>query len=173
MSARSERACELRGLLVDMRTDMKAIDRLFRAADHAKVASLDRGSDDMIVLAFAAWLHHVYTSVESIFTRVAQVLDGYLTHADDWNQRLLLSMSEPLEGVRPAVLTECTFAWLDELRRFRHLFRHAYGAELDRERVKDLVIQTLQKRSTLDEELYRLEAFVEALVKRHEEQDIR
>lgn len=94
-----------------------------------------------------------------------------MTHADDWNQRLLLSMSEPLEGVRPAVLTECTFAWLDELRRFRHLFRHAYGAELDRERVKDLVIQTLQMRSTLDEELCRLEAFVEALIKRHEEQD--
>ena len=104
---------------------------------------------------------------------MAQVLDGYLTHADDWNQRLLLSMSEPLEGVQPAVLTECTFAWLDELRRFRHLFRHAYGAELDRERVKDLVIQTLQMRSTLDEELCRLEAFAEALIKRHEEQDTR
>ena len=55
MSARSERACELRGLLVDMRTDVKAIDRFFRAADHAKVASLDRGSDDMIVLA-REWL---------------------------------------------------------------------------------------------------------------------
>ena len=102
---------------------------------------------------------------------MAQVLDGYLTHADDWHRRLLLSMSEPLEGVQPAVLTECTFAWLDELRRFRHLFRHAYGAELDRERVQDLVIQTLQMRSTLDEELCRLEAFAEALIKRHEEQD--
>ena len=94
-----------------------------------------------------------------------------MTRADDWHRRLLLSMSEPLEGVRPAVLTECTFVWLDELRRFRHLFQHAYGAEPDRERVKDLVIQTLQKRSTLDAELCRLDAFVEALVKRHEEQD--
>ncbi|HAI86658.1 MAG TPA: hypothetical protein DCL63_06695 [Firmicutes bacterium] len=69
------------------------------------------------------------------------------------------------------MLTASAFAWLDELRRFRHLFRHAYGAELDRERVKDLVIQTLEMRSTLDEELHRLEAFVEALVKRHEQQD--
>jgi len=171
MSARSERACELRGLLVDMRTGMKALDRLFGAVDQAKVASLNRGSDDMTVWAFAAWLHHVYTGVESIFTRVAQVLDGYSTRADDWHRRLLVSMSEPLEGMRPAVLTESAFAWLDELRRFRHLFRHAYGTELDRHRVKDLVVQTLEMRSTLDEELHRLGTFVEALIKRHEQQD--
>jgi len=73
--------------------------------------------------------------------------------------------------MRPAVLTESAFAWLDELRRFRHLFRHAYGAELDRHRVKDLVAQTLEMRSTLDEELHRLGTFVEALIKRHEQQD--
>ena len=171
MSARSERACELRGLLVDMRTDMKALDRLFGAVDQAKVASLNRGSDDMTVWAFAAWLHHVYTGVERIFTGVAQALDGCSSRADDRDRRLLASMSESLEGVRPAVLTESTFVWLDELRRFRHLFRHAHGAEFDRQRVKDLAIRTLEMRSTLDEELHRLEMFIEALVKRHEQQD--
>ncbi len=171
MSGRSERARELRGLLIDMRTDLKALDRLFAAVDQARVDSLASGSDEMAVWAFAAWLHHVYTGVESLLTRVAQVLDGYATRSDDWHRRLLVSMSEPLEDVRPAVLTERTFARLDELRRFRHLFRHAYGAELDRERVNDLVNQTMGMRPTLDEELHRLEAFVEALVRRHEQQD--
>jgi uncharacterized protein YutE (UPF0331/DUF86 family) len=40
-----------------------------------------------------------------------------------------------IEGIRPNLLSDNSFVILDELRGFRHLFRHAYGYELEAERV--------------------------------------
>ena len=47
-------------------------------------------------------------------------------------------MQLEIESIRPALLSEETASGLDELRRFRHLFRHAYTADLDPQRVADL-----------------------------------
>lgn len=68
--------------------------------------------------------------------------------------------------------TADTFAWLDDLRRFRRLFRHAYGAELDHERVETLALTALAMKPALDRDLERLQIFVAALIERHEEQGI-
>lgn len=46
-------------------------------------------------------------------------------------------MTLHIEGVMPALLSEETFKILDELRSFRHLFRHAY--ELKYEKLKPVV----------------------------------
>jgi len=44
-------------------------------------------------------------------------------------------MKMPIEGVRPAFLSETSFKMLDSLRAFRHVFRHAYSYELDAKKV--------------------------------------
>ncbi len=44
-----------------------------------------------------------------------------------------------IEDLRPSLLSKETYKLLDELRVFRHLFRHAYSYELDGERVLKLV----------------------------------
>ena len=49
---------------------------------------------------------------------------------------LLKRMSLEIEGLRPALLSEQSYFLLDELRAFRHLFRHAYLYQLDPEKVK-------------------------------------
>jgi hypothetical protein len=169
MSGRQERTNELRGLLIDVRADIKALNRLYDAMGSRKVTSFLDASDEVLILGLAAWLHHVYTGVESLFVRVAQVLDGYSSRAEDWHRRLLVSMGQPLDDVRPAILSAPTFAWLDDLRRFRHLFRHAYGAELDQKRIKDLVLVARDMKPALDQDLHRLEGFIVALVECHEE----
>ena len=43
-----------------------------------------------------------------------------------------------IEGIRPRLLSEESFKILDELRGFRHVFRHAYSYELEHERVLKL-----------------------------------
>ena len=40
-------------------------------------------------------------------------------------------MTQPVPGVRPALLTKDTFRLLNALRGFRHFFRHAYIATVD------------------------------------------
>ncbi len=44
-------------------------------------------------------------------------------------------MTLDIEGIRPRLLSPKTYDSLDELSRFRHLFRSAYRAHLDSERL--------------------------------------
>ena len=45
-------------------------------------------------------------------------------------------MTLDIEGVRPRVISAEAFDCLDELRRFRHLFRSAYTLRLDVDRLE-------------------------------------
>jgi len=52
-----------------------------------------------------------------------------------------------IEGVRPALLSEKSFRHLDELRGFRHAFRHAYSYGLDGERVVYLLKKVMKEKT--------------------------
>ena len=56
---------------------------------------------------------------------------------------MLRRMQLEIEGIRPVLLSAETAADLDELRRFRHLFRHAYTADLDSDKVADLAAKAM------------------------------
>ena len=64
-------------------------------------------------------------------------------------------MQLDIPGVRPALLSESTAADLDELRRFRHLFRHAYSADLDPHKVRRLAARTGSLRRAFARDLDR------------------
>ena len=49
-----------------------------------------------------------------------------------------------IPGIRPRLLSEESFTYLNELRGFRHVFRHAYGVELDVERIIWLAEKSLK-----------------------------
>lgn len=48
-------------------------------------------------------------------------------------------MAQEVPGVRPAVVGAARVVGLDDLRRFRHLIRHLYATQLDRDRMHPLV----------------------------------
>ena len=73
---------------------------------------------------------------------------------------LLKRMTIEVKGVRPPLLSKEVYRILDELRGFRHVFRHAYSYELDPEKV----IQLAEKALKLEEAFRRdIEAFKEKL----------
>ncbi len=84
-------------------------------------------------------LHDYYVAVENIFKSVAKRVDGSLMTSENWHKELLEQMTLEVFGVRPAVISLETFALLDELRGFRHVFRHVYGFSLAPERIMELV----------------------------------
>ena len=87
-------------------------------------------------------LHNLYTVFESIFKNIARTFGNTPGGTQTWHAALLRRMTLEIEGVRPRVIgSECYHA-LDELRRFRHLFRHAYTLELDWDRM-ELVLHKL------------------------------
>ena len=64
-------------------------------------------------------------------------------------QRMLIE----IEGIRPALLTNAGYRYLNELRGFRHVFRHAYSYGLDDERVRALLRKILDQKDTVISDL--------------------
>ena len=49
-----------------------------------------------------------------------------------------------IEGIRPALLTTECYDILNELRGFRHVFRHSYSYKLDERKIKLLIEDVLK-----------------------------
>ena len=58
-----------------------------------------------------------------------------------------------IEGVRPALLSEESLKILDQLRGFRHVFRHAYSHGLDEERILILLNRIKSSNPTIKKDL--------------------
>lgn len=64
-----------------------------------------------------------------LFERVYQRLQNRLELGLDTPAQL--ESGQPIEGIRPQLLSEKTFDVMNRLRGFRHFVRHAYGAEIE------------------------------------------
>jgi hypothetical protein len=136
----------LLALKADINADLRAIDRIY--------AELDRQGDaianDEQAIVIGYYLHNLYNAFESIFQRVAETFENDVADSSRWHALLLRRMTLDIENVRPRLLSDETYQCLDELRRFRHLFRSLYTSNLDVERLR----LVLRKARTL-EDLYR------------------
>ncbi|MGB9662416.1 MAG: hypothetical protein ACPL5F_10465 [Moorellaceae bacterium] len=84
-------------------------------------------------------LHDFYTAIEDIFEVIAGEVNGTLSYGTTWHKELLVKMSIPIPGLRPAVISEELRWKLDEYLRFRHVFRNVYGYLLDWKRIRPLL----------------------------------
>ena len=91
---------------------------------------------------------------------MAETFENDIVDSNRWHTLLLRRMTLDIEDVRPRLLSGETYQCLDELRRFRHLFRSMYTSSSDVERLRLVV----QKAHTLDD-LYRadIERFLGSL----------
>lgn len=90
-------------------------------------ASEDADEFDYAALGYT--LHNLYNSLESYFARIAKFFENGLDERD-WHRSLMERMTLEIEGVRSA-LFDLEFSFrVDELRRFRHLFRNLYKTPL-------------------------------------------
>ena len=98
------------------------------------------------------WLHNLFCAYEDLFKIVSAFWENNIGNDGAFHRALIRRMVLTIEGVRPALLSEKSFRHLDELRGFRHVFRHAYSYGLDDERVIYLLEKVLkEKKSVLGE----------------------
>ena len=88
-------------------------------------------------------LHNLYGAFEQLFEEVAQFFENQIDEAR-YHADMIRRMQLEIQGIRPALLSAETASDLDELRRFRHLFRHAYTADLDPDKVADLAAKAVR-----------------------------
>jgi hypothetical protein len=63
-------------------------------------------------------------------------LEGEAPKGSGMHAELLRAAMLSIEGVRPALFAAERFDALDELRKFRHFFRHAYALELRHDKLR-------------------------------------
>ena len=86
--------------------------------------------------SLALQLHNLYSAVEGLFEIVADACENHINADAGYHTSLLRRMRITVPGVRPAVVSDEALQLLDNLRRFRHVVRHAYSAEIDERQLR-------------------------------------
>ncbi|MGB3295100.1 MAG: hypothetical protein WBB01_19125, partial [Phormidesmis sp.] len=73
----------------------------------------------------------LYCSAEDLLKLIASSFENQIGVGGDWHRVLLLRLSQPVEGIRPAFLSDTSLEVMNKLRSFRHLIRDAYGTEIE------------------------------------------
>jgi len=72
-------------------------------------------------------------------------------------------MTLEIKDIRPAVLSQESFKCLNELRSFRHFFRHAYDIDIDKEKFKIIADRVLRLLKLYKREINKFLAFLDKL----------
>ena len=91
--------------------------------------------DEYEYAALGYTLHNLYNALESYFLRIAKYFENNLS-SSGWHRSLIERMTLDIDGVRPALFDDDFSIRVDELMRFRHLFRNLYKTPLDPQKVR-------------------------------------
>jgi hypothetical protein len=103
---------------------------------YTRIEDRKRKTDKAAMESVGYQLHNLYCAFEDLFKIVAETFENHIQDKRKYHQELLKRMAISIEGVRPRLLSQEGFLLLDNLRSFRHLFRHAYSYELDERKLK-------------------------------------
>jgi hypothetical protein len=73
-------------------------------------------------------------------------------------------MTIEISGIRPKILSKESYAILDELRGFRHIFRHAYTYEIIPEKIEFLKDKLLRNWDLIKRDLYNFKSWLKSLL---------
>jgi hypothetical protein len=144
--------------------DLQIIAQIFKAiatATDSQTEADEASESELIVLAYR--LHNLYNAFENIFQNIATTFENAVDDSARWHAQLLQRMRLDIRPLRPAVIDKAAYETLDELRRFRHLFRHSYDLELDAQRLQLVLTKALQLEPLYQPQMEQFLGFLRAL----------
>jgi hypothetical protein len=142
-----------------IQSDLATIADIYAKINIQAMDNADENS--LIVLAYR--FHSLYSAFENIFYQIAKTFENQLDVEAGWHSQLLQRMRLDLMPIRPSVIDETAYKCLDELRRFRHLFRSAYGVDLDPQRLQLVLNKALELRAIYSQQIAALLNFLQTL----------
>ena len=136
----------------ELQARCREVDRIANRIEERR-RTFDRESASEVD-SLAYQLHNLYSAFEQLFDEVARFFENRIDEAR-YHADLIRRMQLEIRGIRPALLSEATASGLDELRRFRHLFRHAYATDLEPAKVAKLAAKTPGIRSAFGQDFER------------------
>ena len=119
-------------LKTDINRQIAIIEQVYEKIQQ-RSENYDANVERMESLAYQ--LHNLYCAFEDLMELVADEFENRIEERKNWQIRLLRRMTEEIPEIRPALFSLETLPLLDELRGFRHWFRHAYSYEIDPEKL--------------------------------------
>lgn len=84
------------------------------------------------------YIHNLYCAFEDVFKNISIVFGNKIEDDSLFHKELLFRMKIDVEEIRPKIISTQTYEILEILRRFRHLFRHAYSFHLDGKKIEEI-----------------------------------
>jgi len=112
----------------------------------------------------AFYVNQIYTGFERMFENIAETFENSVD-GKSWHKSLLDRMLLEIKGYRPAVISQSAHRCLNQLRAFRHFFRHTYDFDLEDDKFSIVAarVQELEKIYQGDIEKFLL--YIEKLIK--------
>jgi len=150
--------------LADFDHQISQIEKIYDLLDSRSNALAGKKIIPESVESSGYWLHNLFCAYEDLFKIVSAFWENDIRNDGAFHRTLIRRMVLNIEGVRPALLSEKSFQHLDELRGFRHAFRHAYSYGLDDERVIYLLKKVLKEKIGVLGELNAFRKKVDSLL---------
>jgi hypothetical protein len=109
-------------------------------------------------------LYNLYNAFEDLFREIAKIFENEIENLDYYYKELLKRMTIEISGIRPKILSKESYAILDELRGFRHIFRHAYTYEIIPEKIEFLKDKLLRNWDLIKRDLYNFKSWLKSLL---------
>ncbi len=124
----------LRVLQAELSADVVILKELHQKYNllHQKLTLITPDEFDYVALAYT--IVNLYSLIENYFLRIAKTFENNLEQ-NRWHKHLLQRMTLDIPAIRPAFMERQDYPFFDELRAFRHVFRHIYQSELDTDRL--------------------------------------
>lgn len=120
-----------------IKLEISKIDSLVEKSSVLLAKCKSQEPDFIELNAIGSILHSYYSGIESIFNLIYKSSYGKTLSGNMWHSDLFTDMFSKTDKHDP-ILPQELFSPLKEYLGFRHVFRHAYGYELDWNRLKPL-----------------------------------
>lgn len=142
--------------------DIKKIEKIFIRFDDAySEFIISKEYSKLVESAF--YLNQISTGFERIFKGIAKTFENNIDEIS-WHKDIIEKMLLDIEGIRPAVITETSFNYLNELRTFRHFFRHAYDVDIEDEKFNIVAQKALLLRKVYQQDFANFGRFLDELL---------
>jgi len=142
-------------LLAYFEEQNKILKELFNKIKSLKISD----KKDTVYIGFL--LHNLYCALEDLMEETAKTFENTLDDTSKYHRELLKKMILNVKGIRPQLWSNDSFRLLDELRGFRHVFRHAYGYELDSKRVFEIQDKVIKNWQKVKKDIEKFQKFLE------------
>jgi len=144
---------EITVFLAEFDYQIEQIINVYSILEKKKIVFRKKAVAREMVESTGYWLHNLYSAFEDLFKLTAGFWENNVNIDGDFHINLLKRMLVHIEQVRPALISEESYRFLNELRGFRHVFRHAYSFGMDDERVSFLLFRVLKRKELLIQDL--------------------